>query len=270
MRRLQALQPQLKKIQNKYKSKKDPASREAMSRETMKVYQDNHANPMGSCLPSLLQAPVFFSLYNLLRNIGNIAAGKVTTGAGGSTDPIGAFTKPIAQQIENTHFFSVKLSDIFSTTPDVSSRIIIGVFVGVMCLTMWYMQFHSVRNNTPRATMEGAQYRMQKIMPYIFPAFYLLSGWQMPFGVLFYWVTNNLWTLGQSLLQVRYMPTPGSPAAERKEVRDHKKENARRARAGELSLEEEELQKARLDVEAKQKGSFQRAQPSKKKRKVNK
>jgi YidC/Oxa1 family membrane protein insertase len=259
MRHMQAIQPELQKIQRKYKGKTDPPSREAMQRETMKLYQENHANPMGSCLPSVIQAPVFMSLFNVLRMLSTIASGK--------TKPIGAFTKSVAHDIEQTWFFNVKLSDIF-TTAQGGARVTVGVFVALMCLTMFYMQFHNVRHNIPRASMEGSQYRMQQMMAYVFPVMYIFSGAVMPFGVLLYWLTNNLWTLGQSFWQVYRFPTPGSPAAEQKEVRDRKKEEARRKKEGLPSLEEEALAKAQEEAEKRaEHGSFQRAQPQRKKRK---
>jgi YidC/Oxa1 family membrane protein insertase len=76
MRKMQALQPKMQHIQNKYKGKKDPASREAMSREMTKLYQDNGANPAGSCLPMLIQGPVFMCMFYTLSAIQYIANGK--------------------------------------------------------------------------------------------------------------------------------------------------------------------------------------------------
>lgn len=259
MRKTQAIQPQLQKIQRKYKGKTDAASKEAMQRETMKLYQDSHANPMGSCLPSVIQAPVFMALFNVLRMLSTIASGK--------SDPIGAFTKDVARDIENTVFINVRLGEVF-TTAQGGARITVGIFVALMCLTMFYMQFHNVRHNIPRASMEGTQYQTQKMMAYMFPVMYIFSGAVMPFGVLLYWLTNNLWTLGQSFWQVYRFPTPGSPAAERKEVRDHLKEEARRKHEGLPSLEEEALAKAKEEAEKRSEtGSYQRAQPVRKKRK---
>jgi YidC/Oxa1 family membrane protein insertase len=105
-------------------------------------------------------------------------------------------------------------------------------------------------------------------MAYIFPVMYIFSGIAFPFAVLIYWLTNNTWNLGQTLWQVRQMPTPGSPAAEEKELRDHSRENERRSKAGEMSLEEEALVVAKAEQEQKsQQGTHQRFQPSKKKNK---
>src|SRR6201996_9323147 len=74
-RRMMQIAPQIKKIQDKYKGKKDQYSREAMSRETMALYKNNNANPLSSCLPLLIQMPVFFSLTATLNNAQHDMAG---------------------------------------------------------------------------------------------------------------------------------------------------------------------------------------------------
>lgn len=84
---------------------------------------------------------------------------------------------------------------------------------------------------------------MQQAMTWGFPIMYIFSGIMFPFAVLVYWLTNNACNLARSLFQVYKFPTPGSRAAEEKEIRDHRQENARRAKAGQLSIEEEELEK---------------------------
>ncbi|AKV55754.1 60 kDa inner membrane insertion protein [Bifidobacterium actinocoloniiforme DSM 22766] len=261
MQRMQALQPKLMKIQNKYKNKQDPASREAMSRETMKLYQDNHVNPVGSCLPALIQSPIFMTMFYVLSAVPFIAHG--------THDPLGAFTKDVSKEFEETTFFGLKISDNLTTAQGAGKAVIV-VFIALMCLAMFYSQFHNVRKNLPRASMEGQQYKMQKMMAYFFPVMYIFSGVAFPFAVLIYWLTNNLWNLGQTLFQVYHMPTPGSPAAEEKEERDHRRENNRRARKGLPSIEEEELAKLKqMEEEARsgKKVSHQREQPHRKRRK---
>ena len=89
---------------------------------------------------------------------------------------------------------------------------------------------------------------MQQAMTWGFPIMYIFSGIMFPFAVLVYWLTNNACNLARSLFQVYKFPTPGSRAAEEKEIRDHRQENARRAKAGQLSIEEEELEKARQEA----------------------
>ncbi|MEK0305882.1 membrane protein insertase YidC [Bifidobacterium favimelis] len=261
MQRMQAIQPKMMKIQNKYKGKKDPASREAMSRETMKLYQENHTNPMSSCLPMFVQSFVFMTMFYVLSAVPFIGRGK--------REPLGAFTREIAKEFEETTFFGLRVSDNFGSAQG-PGKVIIGIFILLMCLAMFYSQFHNVRKNMPREAMKGSQYRMQQMMAFFFPLMYIFSGIVFPFAVLIYWLTNNLWNLGQTLYQVRHMPTAGSPAAEEKAERDHRRENARRERKGEPSLEEEALMKAKeMEEEARNnKGiSRQREQPHRKHRK---
>ena len=73
-RGLQMIQPEMQKIQKKYKGKTDPASRQAMTQETMALYKESGTNPFASCLPILLQSPVFFALYRVLNNMDEIAS----------------------------------------------------------------------------------------------------------------------------------------------------------------------------------------------------
>ena len=224
----------------------------------MKVYQDNHANPMGSCVPSLIQGPIFMAMFYTLSAVTYIADGR--------RGPLGAFDKAAAQGFSNAQLFNIKLSSTFATA-DSGGKVTIGIFVALMCLTMFYSQWHNVRRNMPKASMQGTAYRTQMLMSFIFPVMYIFSGITFPFAVLVYWLTNNIWTLGQTLWQVYNMPTPGSPAAEAKEKRDYRREQARRERAGEISLEEEELLKAKEAEERLSAEGHQRKQPSRKKKK---
>lgn len=258
MRHMQALQPKIKKIQNKYKGRKDPASREAMSRELSKLYKDNNANPMGSCLPMLFQGPVFMCMFYVLSVIPYIA--------NGTHDPLGAFDLETAQSFSATTIFGVHMTDTFRSA-DTSGRIVIAIFIVLMCTAMWYMQFNNLRKNLARATMEGPQYKVQKAVTWLFPIMYIFSGVSFPIAVLVYWLTNNIANLARSLWQVYAMPTPDSPAAEEKAERDHRHENARRARLGLPSLEEERLMKAKEMEEQRQEHGFQREQPKRKNRK---
>ena len=230
MRKMQALAPKMQRIQNKYKGKTDQASREAMSRETMKLYQDNDVNPAGSCLPMLIQGPVFMSMFYTLSAIPYIANGK--------RDALGAFDVATAKQFTQT--------DVF-------------------CL--WFMQYFSMKRNMAAASMNKQTETMQKAMLWLFPVMYIFSGVAMPFAVLVYWLTNNVCNLCRTLWQVYAFPTPGSPAAADKEKRDHRNENARRAKAGLLSLEEEALAKAKEEAERKATQGYQRQQPVRKRKK---
>ncbi|TCD54293.1 membrane protein insertase YidC [Alloscardovia theropitheci] len=259
MSRMQALQPQMQKIQNKYKGKTDAASREAQSRETMKLYQDNNVNPMGSCVPALIQGPVFMALFYILSAIQPIAEGKRAD--------LGGFTKEIAQQIMHTEVFGTRISLNFGSASG-TGKVIIGLFVAYMCITMFLSQYYSLRRNMPKESIGTQQYNTQRIMAFIFPVMYIFSGIAFPFAVLVYWATNNTWTLVQMIFQIENFPTPGSAAFESKKKRDYKREADRRERLGLPTIEEEELQKAKEEAEViKKNGGNQRQQPSRKKNK---
>ena len=261
---MQVLQPKLMRIQNKYKGKNDPASKEAMQRETMKLYQDTGANPMGGCtsmLPMFVQGPVFMCMFYTLSAIPYIARGKFRNGQG-----LGAFDIATAKEFTSTTVFGVNVADNF-TTATASGKFVIGIFVALMCFCLWLMQYNSMKRNMPQNNAQNKQTEtMQKMMLWIFPIMYIFSGVAMPFAVLVYWLTNNVCNLLRSVWQIYAFPTPGSPAAEAKEHRDHKRENERRARAGEPSIEEEELQKAKAEAERKLTQGYQREQPHRKRK----
>lgn len=257
MRQMQAISPQIKKIQQKYKGKNDSASKEAMQREMMKLYQDNNANPAGSCLPMMIQGPAFMSMWYTLSVIPFIANGKHA--------PLGAFDVTVAKQFVKTHVFGVGLSDTFITV-QLTGKIIIVLVVILMCAAMWYMQFNNVRKNLPPEAKQGSQYTMQKLMMWGFPLIYVFSAFALPFAMLIYWLVNNIMNMLRSIWQVYAFPTPGSPAANEKEKRDHDREVKRREREGLPTLEEEALQKAREEAERREVEGFQRKQPQRKRK----
>lgn len=257
MRNMQAIAPKMKKIQQKYKGKSDPASKEAMQREMMKLYQENNANPAGSCLPMMIQGPAFMSIWYTLSVIPFIARGKHTA--------LGAFDVATAQQFVKTHVFGVGVSDTFMTV-QAGGKVVIVIFVILMCAAMWYMQFNNIRKNLPPESKQGPQYTMQKLMMWGFPLIYVFSAFALPFAMLVYWLVNNIMNMLRSIWQVYTFPTPGSPAAEEKEERDYKNESERRKREGLPSIEEEKLQQAREVAKRREAEGFQRKQPTRKRK----
>ena len=257
MRNMQAIAPKMKKIQQKYKGKNDSASKEAMQREMMKLYQENNANPAGSCLPMMIQGPAFMSIWYTLSVIPFIARGKHTA--------LGAFDVATAQQFVKTHVFGVGVSDTFMTV-QAGGKVVIVIFVILMCAAMWYMQFNNIRKNLPPESKQGSQYTMQKLMMWGFPLIYVFSAFALPFAMLVYWLVNNIINMLRSIWQVYAFPTPGSPAAEEKEKRDYKKESERRQREGLPSIEEEKLQQAREVAKRRESEGFQRKQPNRKRK----
>ena len=176
-----------------------------MQREMMKLYQDNNANPAGSCLPMMIQGPAFMSIWYTLSVIPFIARGKHAA--------LGAFDTATAQQFIKTHVFGVGVADTFMTV-ELTGKIVIVIFVVLMCAAMWYMQFNNIRKNLPPESKQGSQYTMQKLMMWGFPLIYVFSAFALPFAMLVYWLVNNIMNMRRSIWQVYAFPTPGSPAAE--------------------------------------------------------
>ena len=253
-RRMQALQPEMQAIQRKYKGRKDQASREAMSRETMALYQKHNANPASSCLPALVQSPFFFSLYNMLRSMDGISAG--------THEGIGPIGREQAAEFQQSTLFGAKMSETLMTPgATVATRAVVIVLIASMSLVMFFQQRQLVQKNMPMATMDDPSVRMQRMMVYFYPVIYIFSGLYIPIGVLMYWLTSNVWTMAQQLFQIRHFPSPGSLAEKARNERIERK--ARR----EAESRGEEYVPVAVAAKAKSQGSSgQRAQPKRKPR----
>ncbi|MFE6968123.1 membrane protein insertase YidC [Isoptericola sp. NPDC057653] len=203
-RGMQMMQPELQAVQKKYKGKTDPASREAMGRETMELYRKHGTNPMASCLPILLQSPIFFALFRVLNHLSAIADGSYRT--------IGPIDQRVAADIEHSELFGAQLSDVFRTTDSTTSRIVVICLIVLMSATMFFTQRQLTMKNMPKAALEGPMASTQKMMLYILPVIFLISGINFPVGVLIYWVISNLWSMGQQFYTIKKMPAPGSEA----------------------------------------------------------
>ncbi|MDR0950791.1 MAG: membrane protein insertase YidC [Candidatus Ancillula sp.] len=218
MKKMQAIQPQIQAIQKKYKNKKDNESKQAMGKETMALYQKEGVNPAGSCLPMLLQMPIFLSLYRTFSSIKDIASG--------NREAVGPITNQVAHDIENSFLFGthLHLSDNWGAAPDLPSKIVIGGLIAFMCVVMFINMRLISSKNTPQATKDSSQYNMTRSMMYIQPVIYIFTGIAFPVVILIYWCTTNLWNLGQGLFQLRFHPTPGSDAWDEKIAREKKKD----------------------------------------------
>jgi YidC/Oxa1 family membrane protein insertase len=203
-RGLQLIQPEVKKIQEKYKGKTDQASRQAMTQETMALYKERGTNPFASCLPILLQAPIFFALFRVLNGLKGIAAG--------TRDPIGAMSQELASQAEKSTIFGAQLSDTFLSTDNLSTKILTVVLIALMSLTTFTTQRQLMMKNMPASALDNPFAQQQKLLLYILPVIFAVSGVNFPIGVLIYWLTTNLWSMGQQFYVIRRMPAPGSPA----------------------------------------------------------
>ncbi|TQL62211.1 membrane protein insertase YidC [Rarobacter faecitabidus] len=211
------LQPEVKEIQKKYKGRTDPASREAMSRETMALYKKHGTHPMASCLPILIQAPFFFALFRVLQALPKIADPLIDRGS------IGPIDAAVAAQAEGSTIFGAPLSSWFLQPGAAGqTKVIAAILIIAMATTQFITQRQLTLKNMPPAALEGPMAQTQKIMMYAMPLVMAISGINFPIGVLLYWTTTNLWSTGQQFYTIRKMPAPGSEA--------ERKLNERRAR----------------------------------------
>jgi len=249
-RRMLEVAPQLKKIQDKYKGKKDQFSREAMSRETMDLYKKTGTNPLSSCLPLLLQMPIFFGLFSVLNDASIHAA------RGG----VGALTPALAESFSNAEFLGAPLNSTFIQAFNNGGQpwqtmVVASVMIVLMTASQFITQLQIVSKNMSPETKASPMFRQQRILLYLLPLVFAFSGVAFPIGVMFYWLVSNFWTMGQQFVVIRNMPTPGSEAAKARE--------ARLAKKGKLAIEE---QKPEDDVAPKKPTTTQRQQPTGKNR----
>jgi YidC/Oxa1 family membrane protein insertase len=170
MRALQALQPQMKEIQEKYKN-----DRQRMQQEMMRFYQENKVNPLASCLPLLLQLPIFFALFRLLRG--------------------GSFEEDVKNSGEQGWFFISSLVE----KPQGAETVILMVLFAVSMAVSTYITMRS------SPTGGGSQ---QYIMMGAFSLVSLFFVPQFPAGLSLYWITTNCWTILQSYAAAKLIPPP--------------------------------------------------------------
>ena len=257
-RGMQLMQPELQALQAKYKGKKDPASRQRQQEEMMALYRKYGTNPFSSCMPILIQMPIFFALFRVLANLGSVAN---YSGYGGHS-AIGPLTADLAEQVQNSTVFGASLSSSFMNSSDLTVKIVTVIMIIAMSATQWYTMAQLSMKNMPESSKnsDNPMMRSQRMMMTVMPLFFAFTGVQFQIGVLIYWVTSNLWTMGQQFYTINRMPAPGSEAEKKFRAR----ENAKRARKGLPSLEEEERAKAEAEGTAQAGG--QRVQPVRKDR----
>jgi YidC/Oxa1 family membrane protein insertase len=189
MRGMQKLQPEMKKIQTKYKTdrdmmKKNPEKyrerRQKQQEEMMALYKEHGVNPAAGCLPLLLQMPIFFALFRLLQDSARVP------------------------ELTGAPFYLVDDLSTIASTADLGAM----ALVILMGATTFYSQKQMMASNP-----NSAQNQQQKILLYVMPVMLLIFAFQMPVGVLLYWVTTNVWTIAQQFVMFRKIePTPGTPA----------------------------------------------------------
>ena len=254
-RNMQLVQPQMKEIQKKY-----AGDRERQSQEMMKLYRETGTNPLASCLPILLQAPIFFALFRVLQGI-----------AQNPPQGMGALTPELAQMAHDATIFNVPIYATFAHADETpfptSTRILAVILIITMSLTTFFTQRQLMIKNT---SGDNPMVKQMKVMMYLFPAIFAIGGFNFPIGVLIYWTTTNLWSMGQQFYVIRNNPTPGSPAAAALEERKQLKLDRKEAKAAGVSVES--FHKEREAEEAKQKAETiqKRQQPRRKSKKKRK
>jgi YidC/Oxa1 family membrane protein insertase len=184
MQNLQRFAPQMKEIQKKYKGDK-----QKQNEELMKFYRENNINPAASCLPMLLQFPVFIALYYALRGFAN---------------------EPASKHPGSLSWLHFVPSIAAHTTSFWGGYILLVVYVASQMASTLYMS----------ATVDKMQRRLFMIMPLVFV--FVIA--RFPAGLVLYWMTTNLWTVGQGLITRRLIPKTPAPAVQRRSSRTPPKE----------------------------------------------
>jgi YidC/Oxa1 family membrane protein insertase len=213
-RALTALQPHMKEIQKKYKD-----DRQKQSEEMMKLYKEHKTNPLASCFPIIAQAPIFFALFTVLNGIA------AKTDAGVSAPIARGFLKgDYLTSAAQAEFFGAKISQTFLGSDDMKVKIVTVLLIFIMSATTFTTQRQLMTKGMPKMdSSNNMMLQQQKIMLYLFPLIFAISGVNFPVGVLIYWSTTNFWTWGQQYYVIKRNPTPGSPAFEELERKKAKK-----------------------------------------------
>jgi len=203
MLNMQRAQPEIKRIQQKYKS-----DRQKMNEEVMKYYQENKINPLAGCLPLIVQLPIFLALFNVMRNPYKYiptssdlyAAFCTPSGAAKAVSEAKCSVSPLPNHLE---FLGMDLSQ---HATGVSGGFIDALpyffLVGLVILT-GFLQARQSKRNAPNMNSQMAM--ITQILPIGFGLFSL----QFPAGLVLYYFVSNLWRLGQQEVIMRKITRPG-------------------------------------------------------------
>ncbi|WNI23694.1 membrane protein insertase YidC [Streptomyces sp. ITFR-16] len=203
-RNMQVLQPKMKAIQERYKSDK-----QRQSEEMMKLYKETGTNPLSSCLPIIAQSPFFFALYHVLSAIA-------------SNKKIGVIDQSLLDSARQAHIFGAPLAAKFMDSAEkvdalgaslTDVRVVTAVMIVMMSASQFFTQRQLMTKNVD-LTVKTPYMQQQKMLMYIFPLIFAVMGINFPVGVLVYWLTTNVWTMGQQMYVINQNPTPGSKAQE--------------------------------------------------------
>lgn len=209
-RNLQIIQPKMKEIQDKY-----AGDRERQSQEMMKIYRETGTNPFSSCLPLLLQAPIFFALFSVLQGI----ATNVAHGVFAWTQYASLLGSARAATILGVPLHGT-FKDAAETSNPTTTHILAATLVVLMTATTFITQRQLIVKNV---APDNPMVQQQKILLYVFPFMFAIGGFGFPIGVLIYWLVSNLWTMGQQFWVIRNSPQPGTPAYAAWETRQRSK-----------------------------------------------
>jgi YidC/Oxa1 family membrane protein insertase len=174
---MQAIAPKIKALQAKHKG-----DRKKLQEEQMKLYQEHSVNPFGACLPLVFQMPVFFALYLVLRTFSEHPPGGLKAIDNGDFAFLGSFVPNITQNTDKVGWAGVALIVIYVASQAASTLLMPN-------------------------TMDPRQRYMFLALPFIFVIFVI----RFPVGLMLYWITTNLWTVGQQTILRRLMPPPVPP-----------------------------------------------------------
>jgi YidC/Oxa1 family membrane protein insertase len=201
-RNMQLLQPKVKELQKKYGH-----DREKLTQETMALYKETGTNPFSSCLPILVQMPIFLALFRLLNHAAHDQAKGVLT----ATD---------VRHLSTAKIFGAQIADSFTKTDLTSVKILAAFLVIAMTATTFLTQRQLMSKNMPADALSGPYAQQQKMLLYVLPLVFAIGGIAFPIGVLLYWTTSNLWTMGQQFYVIRNNPAPNTEAFRAKQKRD--------------------------------------------------
>ncbi len=214
-RGMYAIQPEMKKIQAKYKGKTDMASRQRQQEEISALQKKHGFSPFASCLPALAQMPVFFGMYRAIYAVSSIADSTYNVG-GQHVDSLGSIDQAIATEIHTSTVFGVPLSHTIYSGDGTLAVAVFIFFIIVMVATQFFTIRMSFGQNMPKnQDPNNPMVRSQKSMMYMMPALFIFSGLFFQMGIVIYTTTTSIWAYLQTLWLLRNLPSPGSPAYEK-------------------------------------------------------
>jgi YidC/Oxa1 family membrane protein insertase len=189
MRAMQALQPQIKELQAKYKNDK-----QRMQQEMMRFYKENKVNPFASCVPLVAQLPVFITLFYTLRHE---LPPDMISGLTGHAYEVAHKTCVEGHECAAYGAEFWFISDLTHKAEGAELIALLVLYVGTQLASGFFMS----------VTADKSQRMMMFVLPLVFVPFVL----SFPAGLILYWITTNFWTIGQGLAMKKIIPMPVAP-----------------------------------------------------------